>query len=72
MATDRNIRNIALAAHGGCGKTTLAEAMLFETAEIDKLGQIPDGNTVMDYNPEEIKRRISISAIEASYTVADV
>ncbi len=62
MATDRNIRNIALAAHGGCGKTTLAEAMLFETAEIDKLGQIPDGNTVMDYNPEEIKRRISISA----------
>lgn len=63
--TDRKIRNIALAAHGGCGKTTLAESMLYFMAEIDKLGQIPDGNTVMDYNPEEVKRQISISASTA-------
>ena len=62
MITDRKIRNIALAAHGGCGKTTLAESMLYFMAEIEKLGQIPDGNTVMDYSPEEVKRQISISA----------
>ncbi len=62
----KNIRNIALAAHGGCGKTALAEAMLLNMKEIDRLGKIVDGNTVMDYNPEEIKRGISISTAISS------
>jgi len=62
----KNIRNIALAAHGGCGKTALAEAMLLNMKEIDRLGKIVDGNTVMDYSPEEIKRGISISTAISS------
>ena len=64
--TVKNIINIALAAHGGCGKTALAEAMLLNMKEIDRLGKITDGNTVMDYNPEEIKRGISISTAISS------
>ena len=71
MITDKKIRNVALAAHGGCGKTTLAESMLLNMARIEKAGQIPDGNTVMDYTPEEIKRGISISAAFASGTWKD-
>ena len=56
------IRNICLMGHGGDGKTSLLEAMLFFTGAIDRLGKTYDGNTVSDFDPEEIKRKISISA----------
>ena len=55
------IRNIALVAHSGAGKTSLAEAMLFDSGLTNRLGRIEDGNTVMDYEPEELKRQTSIS-----------
>jgi elongation factor G len=59
------IRNIALIAHGGAGKTTLVEAMLFDAKDTDRLGRVESGNTVTDYEPEEIERKISISSAVA-------
>lgn len=59
------IRNVCFLAHGGAGKTTLAEAMLFDTGVLDRFGKIADGTTTMDYDPEEIKRKISISTAVA-------
>ncbi|MBO4594079.1 MAG: elongation factor G [Clostridia bacterium] len=63
-----NIRNIALIGHGGEGKTSLAEAILFNGKTIDRMGKTTDKNTVMDYDPEETARGISIS-LSAAYTV---
>ena len=57
----QNIRNVCLLGHGGNGKTSLAESMLYLTGGTDRLGRPTDGNTVCDYDPEEIKRQISIS-----------
>ncbi len=57
----KNIRNIALLGHGNTGKTSLAESMLYVTGAIDRLGKVADGNTVCDYDAEEISRQISIS-----------
>ena len=57
-----NLRNLALAGHGGSGKTSLAEAMLFLAKATDRLGRVDEGTSVMDYDPEEIKRKISLSA----------
>lgn len=64
MATfdTKSIRNLALLGHGECGKTSLAEAMLYLSGRTDRLGKIADGNTVCDFDPEEQKRGISISA----------
>jgi elongation factor G len=56
------IRNIAIVAHGGAGKTSLAEVMLYNTKLTNRLGRVEDGNTVMDYEPEEIKRQTSINS----------
>lgn len=60
------IRNIALIGHGGEGKTSLAEAMLFNMKAIDRLGKTTDGNTCMDFDPEEIAKKISISLAVAN------
>ncbi len=58
----KDIRNIAVLGHGSEGKTTLVESMLYCSGAIDRQGRVEDGNTVSDYDPEEIKRHISISA----------
>ncbi|MHB0884685.1 MAG: elongation factor G [Bacillota bacterium] len=63
-ATD-HLRNIGLIAHGGAGKTSLAEAMLFSAKAIDRLGRVEDGTAAMDYDPEEVKRKVTISAAVA-------
>ncbi|MDD4504055.1 MAG: elongation factor G [Clostridiaceae bacterium] len=60
-----NLRNVGLFGHGSSGKTTIAEAMLFNTGVLDRFGRIEDGNTATDFDPEEIKRKISISAATA-------
>ncbi|MBD3288627.1 elongation factor G [candidate division KSB1 bacterium] len=56
------IRNIGLVSHGGVGKTTLAEAMLYSAGVTNRFGSIDDGTTISDYNQDEIARKISISA----------
>lgn len=57
----KNIRNVALLGHAGTGKTSLAEGMLYLSGATDRLGRVADGTTVCDFDPEEIKRKASIS-----------
>ncbi len=56
------LRNLAIISHGGAGKTTLAEAMLFLGGAVDRFGKVDDGTSTMDYDPDEVKRKISINA----------
>lgn len=56
----KKILNIALAGHGGCGKTSVAESILYLAKTSDRLGKIEDGNTTLDFDSEEIKRKASI------------
>ncbi len=65
--TAENIRNIGIFGHGGEGKTTLTEAMLFNAGLLDRMGRVEDGTTTTDYDPEEVKRTISISAAVAPF-----
>jgi elongation factor G len=58
----KNIRNIGIVGHGGCGKTSLVSAILFDTGATNRLGRVDDGNAPTDYDEEEIERKITISA----------
>ena len=60
--TTDKIRNVALLSHGGVGKTSLAEAIIFSAGATSRLGNVEDGTTVSDYSQEEIERKISISS----------
>ena len=64
----KTMRNVALAGHGGAGKTTLAEAMLFKAGVISRLGKVEEGNTVMDFQPEETRKQQSINTSFIKYT----
>lgn len=64
----KTMRNVALAGHGGAGKTTLAEAMLFKAGVTNRLGKVEEGNTVMDFQPEETKKQQSINTAFIKYT----
>ena len=61
------VKNIAFAGHNGSGKTSLAEAILYKAGASDRLGKTADGTTVCDFDPEEIKRQISIGTSLASF-----
>ena len=61
----KNILNIALAGHGGAGKTSIIESMLYLSGASDRLGKIADGNTICDFDPEEVKRKASVSTAVA-------
>ena len=67
----KKIRNVVLLGHSGCGKTSLAEAMLYISGGTDRLGKIADGNTVCDYDPEEVSRGFSLSLSLANLTWKD-
>ncbi len=61
----KKIKNIALVGHGGCGKTSVAEAMIYLAGASDRLGKVDDGNTVLDFDQEEIRRKVSVSSAVA-------
>lgn len=66
-----NIRNICLASHGGSGKTTLAEAMLYDAKATTRLGKVDAGNSIMDYDQDEIDRKCSINLSLAHFNWKD-
>lgn len=68
----KKVRNIALAGHNGSGKTALTEALLYKAGITDRLGKTADGTSICDYDPEEIKRHISINTSLASFEYNDL
>ncbi|MDQ3694264.1 MAG: elongation factor G [Chloroflexota bacterium] len=69
--TADRIRNVGLFSHGGAGKTSLAEALLYDSETVNRLGKVEDGTTVTDFDPDEIKRRISVSTALAPLSWKD-
>lgn len=67
----KKVRNIAFAGHNGSGKTSLAEAVLYKAGASDRLGKTADGTSICDYDPEEIRRKISIGTSLASFKYND-
>jgi elongation factor G len=57
-----NIRNVAVVGHGGCGKTSLVSALLFDAGAVNRIGRVDEGTTVTDFDPDEIERKISLLA----------
>ena len=55
-----HLRNVALVGHGGCGKTSLVSALLFDMGAVNRMGRVDDGTTVTDFDPDEIERKISL------------
>ena len=70
--TMKRIKNITLAGHNGSGKTSLAEALLYKAGASDRLGKTTDGTTIMDFDPEEVKRKISIGSSAAAFDYEDI
>lgn len=68
------IRNVALVAHGGTGKTSLTEAIAFQAGVVNRLGRVDDGTTISDFDPDEIKRKISVnlSIVPAEWSGAKI
>lgn len=66
------IRNVAIAGHSGSGKTSLAEALLYKAGATDRLGKTADGNTVCDFDAEEIRRKCSVSSAVAPFAWGSV
>ena len=62
----QDIRNVVILGHGGCGKTSLAESMAHVTGVTNRLGRVEDGNTISDYDKEEIKRLQADNCTEES------
>ena len=57
----KDIRNILVAGHAGCGKTTLTEALLYMSGASERMGRVEDGTTASDFDPEEIRRKASLN-----------
>ncbi|KWT82500.1 elongation factor G [Candidatus Magnetominusculus xianensis] len=66
MDSVEKVRNVAILGHSGCGKTTLTEAILFNAGAITRMGSVTDGNSVTDFDPEEIERKVTINAAVAT------
>ena len=60
--TSKDIRNILVAGHASCGKTTLIEALLYATGATERMGRVEDGSTVSDFDPEEVRRKASLNS----------
>ncbi len=67
MKESTDVKNFVLLSHAGAGKTSLAEAMLYDAKAIDRLGRIDEGNTTLDYEPQEASRKMSLSLAVAAF-----